>query len=257
MATPPLFFNYDKTYCFVDIPAVGYAMNVSPWLFGFAGQKKKPDTALFLRNETQRSELENIIAQEAGKTTWNAILHGIGDNSRFYHPSAALLFGVCSAPFFCPLHIAAIAFIGVPFFAVPRYLQKSSVNKMRNWISDAPVYEAKVEPLVEYIAKEGVEEKIRSYATEQSKLGFTGQLKAVFKQPPELKKARKELANDFDELYKRSVRLVFDSTSAYFYAPRVAMDVYDFMRNSYEGRWLKHQKQVIFARPISCGHCEH
>ncbi len=257
MANPPPLYDYEKTYCFVDVPGVGYAVNISPFSFGIAGQERDPPVALFLREEKQRSELEKLIVKEANKSTWQTILHGIGDNSRYYHPGAAILLGVCSTPFMCPIHIALAFSVGLPLAGI-RYLQKKSTEKMTKWIANAPAYEARVQPMQEYLTKQGIEEKIQSYTRARTTLGFTGQLKALVNEPAELKQQRLELAHAFSTLYEISTNQVFTLRSDSFYAPRVSMDVYAFMRNVYEGKWLKHQKQVIFARPVEgCSQCEH
>ena len=255
MERPPLFFEPERNYCFVEIPLLGYALNVHPLKFGFVGQRKNPPTALFLSNETKRSELEDIIAQEAKKTTWQAVYNGVGGNSKYSPPSAGLLLAICSAGFLCPLHVA-LALFAVPVFAIPRLLQKRSVNSMREWIKNAPVYEARVKPLNEYISKEGTEEKMAAYSTAINQLGFFGQLKAVFSEPPPIQKQRLQLANDFDNLYKISLNEVFENLNEYRYPLLVAKDVYAFMRNIYEKRWMKRQNYVLFSSlNRECGEC--
>lgn len=246
MATPPPGFNPDKQFCFVEVPAVGYALNVHPRAFGFVGQQENPPTALFLSNETKRSELENIIAQEAKKTTWQAVYNGVGGNSKYYPPSAGLLLAICSAGFLCPLHVA-LALFAVPVLAVPRMLQKASVDKMGAWVKKAPVYEARVKPLEDYIGKEGIEKKVAAYATAVNQLGFAGQLKSICSEPAAIQKQRTELAHDFDHLYKLSLHEVFENLADYRYPFMVTKDIYAFMRNVYEKRWMKKQNYVLFS----------
>ncbi len=246
MATPPPLFKPDEHYCFVEIPAVGYALNVHPFAFGWVGRARNPSTALFLSNEKKKEDLEALLQQEAKKTTWQAVYHGVGGNSKYYPPSAGLLLAICSAGFFCPLHVA-LAFLAVPVLALPRYLQKKSVESMTSWVKDAPVYEARVELLVTYSKKEGLDDKVTAYASAVNQLGFLGQVKSIVSEPETIRKQRTDIARDFEELYKLSLQEVFDNTPDYRYPFIVAKDVYAFMQRVYEKRWIKGQHHVIFS----------
>lgn len=254
MVIPSFPFNPKEHYCFVEVPGIGYALNVHPLAFGFVGQQKNPFTALFLNNEKKKVDLENIIAQEAKKTMWQAVYDGVGGNSKYYPPSAGLLLAICSAGFVCPLHVA-LALFAVPVLAVPRMLQKTSVDKMGEWIKNASVYEARIKPLEEYIGKESIKEKVTTYASAVKELGFTGQVKAIFREPAVIQKQRIELANDFDNLSKISLKEVFENQVDYRYPFIVAKEVYAFMRNVYEKRWMKRQNYVLFSKETAC--CNH
>ncbi|MBI4440989.1 hypothetical protein HY639_02370 [Candidatus Woesearchaeota archaeon] len=252
MAHPPLLFNPD--YSFVDVPGAGYAVTISPLTFGFVGQERKPDVALFLRDESRKADLEHILSTEASKPTWKVLLSGIGDNSRFYPPSAAILFGICSAPFVCPIHLALFAFVGVPFFAVPRYLQKKSVGKMTTWLADATVYEMNGRPLIDYVTKEGIDEKIQKYSEAKHQLGFIAQVKALVSEPEDLRRQRQELAKNFGELHALSIKTLFSVPANQKYPLIVAHKTYNFVRNAYEGRWFKQQEHVLFSPVTDCCH---
>ena len=244
--------NPGKAYYFVDVPGVGYALTISPLTFGFIGREENPELGLFLGDRTKKSELEHIIAQEANKSMFQAILHGIGDNSKFYPPSVAFCIGAASVPFLCPLHIAFITLVGVPFFAVPRYLQKESVGKMKNWLKNAPVYDLNTQPMKDYIAQEGVEQKINAYVTRKKELGFWGQIKSVFKEPAEMQQARLDLAKDFSHLYNISSQALGSLSPQGQYPLLVVRDTYNFVRNAYERKWFKEQKHIVFTTPMSC-----
>src|SRR3989338_1123889 len=189
-----------QKYSFIEVPGIGYALDIDPLYFGFKGREDKPEVSIYLTKKENKHELEHIIKEESEKSTFNTIINGVGENSKFYPPSAAILLGVGSAPFMCPLHIFLAVFVGLPFFAMPRYLQKKSVEKMPNWLKNANWHESGLEKLQEYIKDQGIEEKIKNYSELKHELGFFQQIKTVFKEPENIKTKRLSLANDFEKV---------------------------------------------------------
>lgn len=254
MEKTPIWLYTERTYSFFDIPAVGYALNIHPISFGFVGQERKPEVALFLRDDKQKEDLETIIKQEAQRTVMNTIINGVGDNSKFYPPSAAVLLGICTRGYVCMWHIALFTLIGLPFFAMPRYLQKKSVDKMGDWIKDAHIYKMRCKPMVEYVRQEYVEDKINDYNLLKKEMGLIAQVKAIVKEPKQIKEKRLELAKDFQKLYKISLETLFTVPYEDTYPIIISMQVYNFIQNAYQGKLLKQQKQVIFPRNYDCKH---
>ena len=94
----------------------------------------------------------------------------------------------------------------------------------------------------------------KNYSELKHELGFFQQIKTVFKEPENIKTKRLSLANDFEKVISLTDSIYNSAKEEQKYVINETKKVYNFVKNAYEGKWMKQQKHVIFAKPECCHH---
>lgn len=248
-----------KTYKFIEVPLVGYALSKNPWTFGYKELfKKNYNVEVYLSEESKLKTLETLIDAEAKKGKIKTLMYGIGTAGTAATASSAVasMLGLICSGGACPLWLGAMFATLTPFAWMPivatggfviakrlggrkglKYLSESFPEKIR--ISD-------YEPIIAIIKNKDLEAKTTEYYLSKIQGTRKEKLKRLIKKDPQLKLLKKDLKEGFESLVDKSYEMFMESEEEKELYKTINK-TYKYIAKGFKGRIFKTKSYLIFG----------